>query len=414
MPASVLAETKISVSGQMRVRAEADKKNFDPAASPFQFNDLRTRLGIEAVVESNTHLFIQFQDSRRLGGVNASSDLLSGTTADAKNVDIHQAYLLVDRLGLEGLALQAGRFEMEIGNGRVFGSNDWSNVGRTWEGASLAYALPAARIHTYSLKRLEPSAKKGTRDFDIFGINCKLPGPALDLFGFYERDAALAGGTGNLHDLNLLDRFDFGLYHKRSYGSADLEMNAVYQAGEQAAASPIRSQDISAYLATAEVGYALPTARKARLALGIDYASGDSDPADDTYGAYSGLYGRTHRFRGFMDYFGAYRPEGLMDLMTRASVEPCSGWTLKADAHYFRTAAPYTDFEGKETQSVGVEIDVVASTSRVAGVRVEGGASVFLPSKSFANEIYKLRDPEKTDPGFWAYLMLTAGFGKDL
>jgi hypothetical protein len=417
LPAFATAETKLSVTGQLRVRAEGDKKDFDPAASPFQYNDLRTRLGIEAVVDRCTHVFVQLQDSRRMGGVTSSGEALSGTTTDGKNVDAHQAYLLIDRLGVDGLFLQAGRFEMEIGNGRVFGLNDWSNVGRAWEGAALGYGADPARVTGYALKRLEPSAKKGSRDFDIFGLNCRFSKPAVDVFGFYERNAELAPGAGDAADLNLLDRALLGLYHKRPYGPADIEMNAVYQTGTQAAAGPVRDQDISAYLATAEVGYAVWAPKKLRLALGIDYASGDSDPNDGCYGAYSGPYARVHRFRGYMDYFRDYRPEGLVDLMARGSMVPGTGWTLKADAHYFRTAAEYVDFEGEETSSIGFELDLMASTTRIAGVKIDAGASVFLPTDSFANEYWeanKLPGSDETDPGLWGYLMFTAGFGKEL
>lgn len=416
LPAIARAETALTLTGQVRVRAEGDKKDFDPAASPFQYNDLRTRFGAEAIVDANTHVFVQLQDSRRLGGVSSSGELVSGTTTDGKNVDVHQAYLLIERLGIEGLGLQAGRFEMELGNGRVFGMNDWSNVTRSWEGASLGYKTEPARVTAYVLKRLEPSAKKGTRDYDLFGLNCRFERPALEVFGFYERNNELAGGTGDLADLNLLDRIDLGAYHKRAYGPADVEANVVYQTGKQAAAGPAE-QDVSAYLATAEVGYKFRAPQKPRVALGVDYSSGDSDLGDDTYEAYSGLYARTHRFRGSMDYLGAYGPEGLLDVMARASMEPASGWTVKADAHLFQTAVDYLDFEGEETKSVGYEIDVTASTTRVAGVKIEGGAGVFLPSESFANVYWKTNKipaADETDPGLWGYLMMTAGFGKQI
>ncbi|MBM3319953.1 MAG: alginate export family protein [Candidatus Eisenbacteria bacterium] len=413
LPATVLAETKLTVSGQVRVRSELDKKSFEPAASPLQFNDLRARLGIEAVVDANTHVFVQFQDSRRLGGVSAAGEYMSGTTNDAKNVDLHQGYLLVDRLGVDGLGMQAGRYEINLGNQRVFGANDWSNVGRTWEGFSLSYKAAPAKVTAHALKVLEPSAKKGVRDFDIVGLYGQIPETGLDLFGFYERNAERIQG-GDDPDLNLLDRFNVGGYYKKSYGLADVEANAVYQFGDQGLKSPVMEQDISAYLVTAEVGYARDCPHKPRIALGIDYASGDKDPNDDTYGAYVGPYATVHRIRGYMDYFRVDKPEGLADLMLRLSMEPAPGWTLKADGHYFMAAADYEDYQKEMTKDVGFEVDLTATTTKIAGLKAEGGFSVFFPSKSFANEIYKLRDPEKTDPGVWAYLMLTAGFGKDL
>jgi hypothetical protein len=413
IPMSVLAETKLTVSGQVRARAEMDKKSFEPASSPYQWNDLRSRLGMEAVLEGNTHVFVQIQDSRRLGGVSAAGDNTSGTTNDAKNVDLHQGYILVDRLGVDGLGLQAGRYEISLGNQRVFGLNDWSNVARVWEGFSLSYKVAPAKVTAYALKVLEPSAKKGVRDFDVVGLYAQCPETGLDLFGFYERNAERVG-KGDDPGINLLDRFDVGGYYKKAYGQIDVEANGVYQFGNQGLKSSATEQDISAYLATAEVGYKGTCRFKTRLALGIDYASGDKDPGDDTYGAYTGSYAATHRFRGYMEYFRNYNPEGLMDLMARLSMEPAPGWTLKADGHYFMTAVDYVDYQNEETKDGGIEVDLTATTTKIAGLKVDGGVSAFFPSKSFANEIYNLRDPEKTDPGLWAYLMLTAGFGEQI
>jgi hypothetical protein len=77
----------------------------------------------------------------------------------------------------------------------------------------------------------------------------------------------------------------------------------------------------------------------------------------------------------------------------------------------------YVDWEGEETKSGGIELDLTATTTKVAGVKIDGGASVFFPSDSFAHEYWeanKLPAADETDPGLWAYLMLTAGFGETI
>ncbi|MFH1681024.1 MAG: alginate export family protein [Candidatus Eisenbacteria bacterium] len=402
------AETRLTISGQVRVRAEGEKKSFDPSASVLQHTDLRTRIGVGAEIESNTHLFVQMQDSRRLGGLASSGEPASGTLADGESVDLHQAFVRVDRLGLAGLGFRAGRFEVDLGNQRVFGSVGWHNAGRSWEGGSLWYETEPVRVTAHAWKRFEPGAAKRSGDFDVFGLYAELPSAGSDLFVFRERDAEKAGGSIG-PGVNLLDRWDAGVYHGRAYGPVRVDVNGVYQFGDRAlvAGEEAREQDISAFLAAGEIGWRIPGPRKIDLALGADFASGDSDPAGGTYQAYDNLYYTGHKFRGFMDYFVPSRTEGLLDLLGRLSIEPCSGWTFKTDLHYFQTAQDYSDFRGEQTRALGYELDLTLTTTRVAGVRIDGGASLFLPSESFAGA-------DESDPGLWAYAMVTAGFGEEI
>jgi len=399
------ADTKIEVSGQVRARAEVDKRSFDTDAPKLQYTDLRTRLGMQATLHSNTSAFVQLQDSRRLGGTNGDGLAASGTLNGGDNVDIHQAYLHIRQLGAEGLGLRLGRYELNLGNQRVFGSVGWHNVGRSWEGASLWYRCSFAKTTGYWLKRAERNDPGGNQDFDVVGLYAEIPRAGVHLFGFYEYDAEEVAGS----DINSLDRADLGLYLKRSYGGADFEANGVFQTGKQGIPSGdvVCDQDISAFLVTAELGYQFSCERHTRFAAGVDYASGDSDPADDTHETYDNLYYTGHKFRGYMDYFLSSNTEGLIDLMGRVSMDPSPGWTLKADVHYFRTAQEYTDFEGEETSAVGWEVDCTVGTTRVAGVQIEGGASLFLPSDSYAGFA-------DGDPGFWGYIMMTTGFQEEL
>ena len=88
---SVGADTDLDITGQIRFRSELDKKSFDEEARTLEYSDLRTRVNLEAIKDGNARVFIQLQDSRRLGGQTADGDDLSGTLNDGKNVDLHQA-----------------------------------------------------------------------------------------------------------------------------------------------------------------------------------------------------------------------------------------------------------------------------------------------------------------------------------
>ncbi len=421
---SAMADTDVTITGQVRARTEISDKSFDTLVKVQQFTYLRTRVMADARINNNTHAVAQFQDSRILG-----DNGYSGSLSDAKNVDLHQAYLQVDHLWNNGVGFKAGRFEVNLGNQRVFGAVGWHNVGRSWEGFQTWLDREKVRFDAFWLKKMELNATTGNTDFDIFGAQATIKSINLDLFGFFEHDAFQDDSTlitnapiGTFYSQHKrLQRLNLGLYYKRIYQQFDFELNSVYQTGQkQIWTEPVTDRlvseelDIAAFMFAFETGYTFDRPCRPRLAMGIDYTSGDDDAADDKYEAYDNLYYTGHKFRGFMDYFpaspkpgGTGQDVGLMDVMLRLKANPTAGWTVKGDFHFFKTATDYVDpmdtTGATMTKDIGMEFDIGIVTSRVAGVKLAAGASLFLPTESYAG----MADP---DPRFWSYLQATAGF----
>lgn len=402
---SASSSTDLVVSGQVRARAELDDKAFGTTVRSQSFTDLRSRLGVRAVVDSNTIAFVQIQDSRRLGGRDPFGSNTSGTLTNGINVDVHQAYVQINHLWRDGPGLKAGRFEVNLANQRVFGSVGWSNVGRSWEGVTVWYERAGSRVEGLALKAREDNSSEGNTDSDIYGVTASLPKLGITGFGFYEYDAKPAATAPPATATNLLDRVSAGFYFKRTVGRGDVELTGVYQLGNQAGVSAGEppTYDIAAFMIAGEIGYTFDASTAPRIAAGIDYASGDDDPSDDRIESYNNLYYTAHAFRGYMDYFVSSSPQGLLDGVLRGSLNPTAGWSVKADLHYFRTAVDYVDFQDRVTHEVGMELDLTVSTSRVAGVTITGGGSAFFPAESFAG----IADPET---GLWGYLMVSADF----
>jgi hypothetical protein len=413
--ADAVGDSDIEISGQIRARTEVDKRQFDLDSTTMSYSDLRTRVTVTAKSSDNVHAVIQLQDSRRLGGVDTysrlgggsiSSTSQSGSLSNGQNVDVHQAYVQIGELWNGGPGLQAGRFEVNLGDQRVFGAVGWHNVGRSWEGISAFLHRSSLRVAAYWLKRLELNSRLRNDDFDIVGAHVELPNTGLEPFVFFEfngdqRDDGVPTGISALSRLNLGTHFARGFERWRVSG------NGVLQIGEQRSngGSGYFTQDIAAFLLTFHLTYLPESERKTQVGLGLDYASGDDEPGDDTYNAYNNLYYTGHKYRGYMDYFVESRDEGLMDLILRGQTAPGPGWLIKGDLHYFRAAQDYLVEHTQETSSdIGVEIDLTVSTSRVAGIGLQGGFSVFFPSESFAG-------PD-ADPGLWGYVMGTVNFGK--
>jgi hypothetical protein len=148
------------------------------------------------------------------------------------------------------------------------------------------------------------------------------------------------------------------------------------------------------------MGCTFPGETKYRAALGIDYASGDDNPADDDYNAFDNLYYTGHKFRGYMDLFTPSNTEGLMDVYLRQGLSPAKDWTLAGDVHLFRTAAGYRSVkDGKETKARGLELDVLARTTKLQKAILEVGGSVFFPSEDWQGK--------DADPALWGYAMVT-------
>jgi hypothetical protein len=403
-PAVAGTAAEIDFEGELRLRAEADDRAFDPDTTVRQYTDMRTRLGVTATVNENASAFVQLQDSRRFGDRSPDGRYLSGTLANGHNVDIHQAYLQIEELWERGIGLKAGRFEVNLGGQRVFGAVGWHNVGRSWDGLDFFVERAGVRLDGYWLKRREINSALENDDFDILGLNAGHELFGVEAFLFWEHDAGETVDDSIETGINALDRFTTGLWARGGRGRWDYELNGVYQLGQQRMMrnDTAREVDLRAFLITAEIGYTFVPAHNARLAVAVDYASGDSEPFDETFKAYNNLYYTGHKFRGHMDYFLASEDHGLADLMLRGNLDPIPGWSLAMNIHYFRAAQSYTDTAGISAKDIGVEIDLSASTTRIAGINWSNGMSLFLPSEKWAGS-----DPETA---LWFYTMATINF----
>jgi len=411
------AETEVTLEGQVRVRGEMDDRSFSPDDELSDVNLLRVRAGIEALIDKNTEIYIQLQDSRVFGGeINGAYS--SGTLNNSDNVDLHQGYIAVRRLWHDRLSAKAGRFEFTLGNQRLFGSVGWSNVGRSWEGMTVGWDLTDVTVLPFFLKRQEKLDQQRGTDFEVTGLNVSIPQAAAEVLVVYEDDGGgvfVNAPSEPLQYINNLDRFTVAGFTAQELGAGFvLTANAAYQFGDMRRGD--EEIDIAAWLITVEIARSFGSARLKRLALGVDIASGD-DPNDDTWQAFNNLYYTGHKFRGFMDYFVASNPEGLLDIYARAAVTLSPGWSLTADLHHFRTPQDFLPFPleavaQEATRQLGTELDLTLSTTTVPGLTLTGGLSVFAASDEFAKRTIGAGIGEEpgNDPGIWSYLMATANF----
>ena len=165
--------------------------------------------------------------------------------------------------------------------------------------------------------------------------------------------------------------------------------------------------DIGAYLVAVEGGFTFPGKAKARAAVRLDLASGDDDMTDDKYKGFNNLYYTGHKFRGFMDYFLASSPLGLMDLALRLKMAPFAKWVFKADYHMFSAAQEFSDGTASgTTKKIGNEIDLTAAyKDGKFGCVI--GVSTFTADDAAGNYAGNLMGD---DGSTWGYIMGIANY----
>jgi len=402
--ADINLNDRVTFDGSMRWRSEIDGKSFDRDSTLYDYNYLRTRLGIRVEADKNVTIYLQIQDSRNVG-----ED--SGGLENDNNLGVHQAYIRLSDFLVENFSFQVGRFELVYGRQRLLGSVGWSNVGRTWDGARFSYAEEDYRIDMFSLKKVETVFspdfyRDNDDDVSVYGLYGMFYEDQIQLFGVLDWDRLETGTDGSGRDN--LRRFTTGTYLNFGIGEElTIEVDAAYQFGYSG------QDDIEAYMMAGDVAYAFDQEMMPMIGAGIDVTSGDDDKDANKIKNFNNLYYTGHKFRGFMDYFIGSGKEGLIDMIGRFALTPVPDFRLSADFHYFQTMVdhlinPSLPAAGTNlSKEVGMEIDLTGRYRWRPNLVFQGGGSFFIPSDKWNRALeYKL-DP---DPSIWFYGMITAGF----
>lgn len=374
------AVQSFKLKGQVRTRFEWIDNDF-ASGDANMLHLLRTRLGISAAPHEHTSVFVQLQDSRNWG--EETSTLADGS---GDNIDFHQAYIKVDFSG--PLALTLGRQEMVYGGQRLIGAVGWHNIGRAFDAVKLRYGSKSY-VDLFNAKL----AEKGVKDRNFYGLYGHLAasGHAWEPYLLFEHDKN--GGADERQ------RFTVGVHaNGRFNGSGPglgFELETAFQTGE------LGAQDVAAFMGTGALSYYSDSWRKHKFTLGVDYLSGDDDPADGDYKVFDTLFATNHKFYGFMDFFLNIPVHtgqgGLLDIMLKGEMKTAEKTKLAVHLHHFALA------QGKD-KGLGQELDAVLTHSYNKAYSIQLGGLFFLPGD--AMEALKGGD----DPAFKLYLQTLANF----
>jgi hypothetical protein len=384
------AEDGLTLSANTRLRYETIEGQ--PRTG---FNESDDLFNIRTIVTGEYRtgrlkLGAELYDSRAYGG-DAGTPI---TTNEVNTLELVQAYVgyeVPDAFGPgTKLGLQAGRFTLNLGSRRLVAADDYRNTTNGYTGlradlglpddlsATLIYTLPQVRLPDNRADIVDNRIKFDRESFDLvlWGglVTKKLAGKRgaaeLSYYHLGERDAPkLATRDRSLETVGLR------IYRDPASGRADFESETIYQFGSVSASlAPTAAKlDVSAWFAHLEAGYTFKHPWSPRIALELDYASGDGRGAK--FSRFDTLFGMR---RGELAPAGLYNAVGRTNLISpvlRVEASP----TKKLDAFAaYRPLWLASRFDSFSTTAVR---DASGNSGRFAGHQVEARVRYWLIPK---------------------------------
>lgn len=414
---------------ELRTNPDLDLDEDDSLA--FVGSRLRATVSLEAI--QRFRLVAQIQDGRRFGTESA-------TLADEATLDLHQGYLEAYGFADGRVDLRLGRMELALGDERLIGTANWSDVARAFDGASL---------------RMLPWASLGVELFGAVVRERRLlrvvdaTGSSTDQFtsgeGVAGAFAAWRPSLGHELDAYLLARFDGptavprlperdrrifspGLRAAGTFGSilrygAEGSVQAGVSNGTcQPPCTTIptsEKNDHFAWAVAALLQLTFPVAGAPWVGAEFDMASGDGDPNDGESREFDTFFPSNHPNYGVMDLMGW---RNMRDIRLRAGAAPFAGWTFSADVHLLglqQRHGAWTDAAGNvlddpeldlydaDVRDLGTELDVGASWAPSPPVKMAAGWSLFVPGPA-------ARQRRGDDVSTWAFVLVEVALDGEL
>lgn len=420
---AIAAPDWLSISGTQRIRYETLAGQFRTGgAGSDQLLSIRTTALVEAS-RGALRLTAELWDVRAYladSGTPISDGLVNVGELVQANASIRFSNVFGEGSKTD---LKVGRYTLDLGSRRLVARNRFRQTTNAFTGAladvsfadggkfTAFYSLPQRRLPNDRASLLDNEFKFDREDF-----NQRFAG------AFYSRWISKRfGAEGYLLNLQERDAANFAsrnrklttigsrYFAKPEKGEIDFEIEGAIQFGDRHAttrADDVTPLDVFASFAHAEIGVTLDHATKPRLALEIDYASGDEDPFDDKYNRFDQLFGPRRRDLGPLGLHGEIDRANLLAPGMRISVQPKADVT--AFVHYL---AAFLDESSDSFGITGVR-DVSGNSGRFGAHQIEAAlrwrfipenASIELGGAYVANGRFLDSAPNATGEGDTRY-----------
>lgn len=379
---------KVSISGEFRVRFEDREgvtfgKDVDRSTAL-----LRSRFGMVYRPVSWLKIGGMVQDARApLYGTNAPNS--------ARNmVDLQEAYVEINSNAKRGFGFSGGRMMMNYGDGRLIGTPQWGNAGRTYDEGRAWWRAGKVQVEFLALSIVKVDLKgfdKPILGDRLWGTYNTLPefikGHKVEAY-YLRRDQNRPGGytgSGTIGVNTFGSRWAGPLAHGWKY---------VVEGAAQTGHTGLATQRSGAFVSTFSHKYG-----KFDVLGEYKYASGSDNPQDKTRNnTFDQLYGANHDRFSHQDLFGWRNIHNVKAMATYAvnkkvTLNTMYGnfWLASAKDSLYNGSgkAIVASAAGTAGRHVGDDVDFFGTYKPVKGVQFGAGAGFFRKGEFI----------EKTTPG---------------
>ena len=381
LPLEFLFSANLKWSAETRLRVQNLHNDTTSTSSTASY--FRGRINFD--LTSNIYkAYFQLQDSRLLGNQN---NYAGQTGLDNSYPTFHQFYGQVSGPFNGKNRIRFGRFEMPLGNQRIFARNNWGNYGRSFEGITnsrntrqgeiLFFHLINTDLYPmndqfdyvidgfYATSNIQTLRNRGTQSIE--SEKTKNPDSGV-LFDYYLFNENIVVSPGE----NTKKRQTLGARIDKKFTRFSIEAEGAYQTGKY------YSDNIEAYLLSLNLEFPInfiPFTKS--ISLSQEYISGDKYHLGGSDGVLSGFakpFGAGHKFHGYYDNplhknFENNSHAGLNEWFIKTKHEIFPDLDLVVKYHSFKDAI--------DANTYGQELDFVLSKKLPLGGKVVQGYSAY-------------------------------------
>jgi len=295
------------------------------------------------------------------------------STSFVNAADVLQAYVATS---VGGTDIRLGRLTTDSGARRFIGRNNFRNTRNAFTGLETQTDLGDG--YSLQLFAVAPVVRRPQDAENLRDNDAQLDKEAETQRFFGAHLSRAAGGRGPLREVYLYVLEDGGsddasraertlytpglrMLRRPAPGVLDYEWETALQWGERG------QLDVFGHTHHAHVGYTFARLWRPRIALEIDHASGDDDPADRAFNEFDRLFGLRRTDFGETGIFGPFRRQNVTSFGGRGEVrEGRADARLNVKAHWLAS-------ESGAWGGAGVR-DASGESGRFLGVYVSGRA----------------------------------------
>lgn len=303
--------------------------------------------------------------------------------------------------------LQIGKFTQVFGKGRLIARSNYSNVPLSFVGAHWtlgarkdwqvrAFAMLPVQNHQTSQDTVSPN----TLFSGISYLDQRIPWLHTELYIFYiSQNEQVQGTIGLNQDQSTQGRLEdlytpgFRLFKPAAKATFDYEIESAYQFGRSALSPGSPVLTTFAYFQHAEVGYTFALPWTPSIRFKYDYASGDSDPNDNSNGRFNPLFGTQNFPFTYTGIWSLFKRANISSPGYTLSVEPLKDVQVIFKQRFWWLAQSKDEFVGADLQDptgqagryVGSELNLRLAWTVGQNLLLEGGWLYLMKGSYYSN-----------------------------